>query len=89
MWSEDSRKVGAAIYVTIFCEYGRRAMLADRMLRFSLSPSKVDFLRKRRMPPAKDAGKSLSEGADKSGKVTVYYTERAGHRVVHFFSKTL
>lgn len=38
---------------------------------------------------ADDAGKDISEGADKSGKVTVYYTEEAGHKVVHFFSKTL
>jgi hypothetical protein len=36
-----------------------------------------------------DAGKDVAEGAEKSGKVTVYYTERAGHRVAHFFSKTL
>ncbi len=38
---------------------------------------------------AEDAGKDISEGADKSGKVTVYYTEQAGHKVAHFFSKTL
>jgi hypothetical protein len=38
---------------------------------------------------AKDAGKDISEGAEKSGKVTVYYTEQAGHKVAHFFSKTL
>jgi hypothetical protein len=36
-----------------------------------------------------DAGKDISEGAEKSGKVTVYYTEQAGHKVAHFFSKTL
>jgi hypothetical protein len=38
---------------------------------------------------ADDAGKDISEGAEKSGKVTVYYTEQAGHKVAHFFSKTL
>lgn len=38
---------------------------------------------------AEDAGKDVSEGADKSGKVTVYYTEQAGHKVAHFFTKTL
>ena len=34
---------------------------------------------------AKDAGKGIGEGAEKSGKVTVYYTEKAGHKVAHFF----
>ena len=38
---------------------------------------------------AEDAGKDISEGAEKSAKVTVYYTEQAGHKVAHFFSKTL
>jgi hypothetical protein len=38
---------------------------------------------------AEDGGKDVSEGAEKSGKVTVYYTEKAGHKVAHFFSKTL
>ena len=38
---------------------------------------------------AEDAGKDVVEGTEKSGKVTVYYTERGGHRVAHFFSKTL
>lgn len=37
---------------------------------------------------AEDGGKDISEGAEKSGKVTVYYTEEAGHKVAHFFSKT-
>ena len=32
---------------------------------------------------AKDIGK----GADKTGKVTVYYTEQGGKKVVHFFEK--
>jgi arginine repressor len=34
---------------------------------------------------AEDAGKDLGEGAEKSAKVTVYYTEQAGHKVAHFF----
>jgi hypothetical protein len=38
---------------------------------------------------ADDAGKDISEGAEKSGKVTVYYTGQAGHKVAHFFSKAL
>jgi hypothetical protein len=36
---------------------------------------------------AEDAGKDMSEGAEKSAKVTVYYTEQAGHKVAHFFSR--
>jgi len=38
---------------------------------------------------AEDGGKDVAEGGEKSGKVTVYYTERAGHKVAHFFSKAL
>jgi hypothetical protein len=34
---------------------------------------------------AEDAGKDISEGAEKSAKVTVYYTEQAGHQFAHFF----
>ena len=34
------------------------------------------------------AGKDIGEGAEKSGKVTVYYTEEAGHKVAHFFKKS-
>jgi len=34
---------------------------------------------------AKDAGKGIEKGAEKSAKVTVYYTEEAGHKVAHFF----
>jgi arginine repressor len=34
---------------------------------------------------AKDAGKGVGEGTEKSGKVTVYYTEKAGRKVAHFF----
>jgi hypothetical protein len=37
---------------------------------------------------AKDTAKDIGEGAEKSGKVTVYYTEEAGHKVAHFFKKT-
>ena len=37
----------------------------------------------------RDAGKDIGEGAEKSGKVTVYYTEEAGHKVARFFKKTL
>ncbi len=36
---------------------------------------------------AEDAGKDVSAGAGKTGKVTVYYTERAGHKIAHFFKK--
>ena len=38
---------------------------------------------------ARDAGKDIGEGAEKSGKATVYYTEEAGHKVVHFVKKVL
>lgn len=34
---------------------------------------------------ARDAGKDIGEGAEKSGKVIVYYSEEAGHKVAHFF----
>ena len=37
---------------------------------------------------AKDAGKDIAKGSEKSAKVTVYYTEQAGRKVAHFF-KTL
>jgi hypothetical protein len=33
---------------------------------------------------AKDTGKDVVEGADKSAKVTVYYTEKAGVKTAHF-----
>lgn len=33
---------------------------------------------------AKDTGKDVGEGADKSAKVTVYYTEKAGVKTAHF-----
>jgi preprotein translocase subunit YajC len=34
-----------------------------------------------------DAAKEIGKGADKSAKVTVYYTESAGKKVAHFFQK--
>ena len=37
---------------------------------------------------AEDAGNDISEDAQKSTKVTVYYTEQAGHQVAHYFSKS-
>jgi len=36
---------------------------------------------------ASDVGKDVGEGAEKSGKATVYYTEEAGHKVAHFFKR--
>lgn len=36
---------------------------------------------------AKDAGKDIEKGSEKSAKVTVYYTEEAGKKTVHFFEK--
>ena len=38
---------------------------------------------------AKDAGKDIAKGAKKSAKVTVYYTEEAGHKVAHFFKRAI
>jgi hypothetical protein len=36
---------------------------------------------------SEDAGKDISEDAEKSAKVTVYYTEQSGYQVAHLFSK--
>jgi hypothetical protein len=36
---------------------------------------------------AKDTGKDVAAGADKSAKVTVYYTEKAGVKTAHFVKK--
>jgi hypothetical protein len=36
---------------------------------------------------ATDAGQDIGKGAEKTGKVTVYYTEEAGHKIAHFFEK--
>jgi len=38
---------------------------------------------------AKDAGKDIAAGAEKSAKVTVYYTEEGGHKVAHFFKRAI
>jgi hypothetical protein len=34
-----------------------------------------------------DAAKGIGKAADKTGKVTVYYTEQGGKKVAHFFEK--
>ncbi len=34
---------------------------------------------------AQDAGRDTDDAAKKSGRVTVYYSEQAGHKVAHFF----
>ena len=34
-----------------------------------------------------DAAKGIGKAADKTGKVTVYYTEGGGKKVAHFFEK--
>jgi hypothetical protein len=34
-----------------------------------------------------DAAKGIAKGADKTGKVTVYYTEQGGKKVAHFFER--
>lgn len=36
---------------------------------------------------AKDAGRDISKSAEKSAKVTVYYTEEGGQKVAHFFRR--
>jgi hypothetical protein len=38
---------------------------------------------------AKDAGRDIDAAGDKSGSVTVYYTEEAGRKIAHFFRKSL
>ncbi len=38
---------------------------------------------------ARDAGKDIGKGTGKATKVTVYYTENAGHKVAHFFKRTI
>jgi hypothetical protein len=32
-----------------------------------------------------DAGRDVGKGIEKSAKVTVYYTEKAGKEIAHFF----
>lgn len=34
---------------------------------------------------AVDGGKDIAQGSEKSAKVTVYYTERGGQKIAHFF----
>jgi hypothetical protein len=36
----------------------------------------------------RDTGRDVAKGADKSAKVTVYYTEEGGDKVVHFFKNS-
>jgi len=36
---------------------------------------------------AADAGKDIAKGTEKTTKVTVYYTEKAGKKTAHFFEK--
>ena len=38
---------------------------------------------------AKDTGKDIGKGTDKTAKVTVYYTEDAGRKTAHFVKKVL
>jgi len=38
---------------------------------------------------AEEAKGNVTDAAQKAGKVTVYYTEQAGHQVAHFFTKNL
>jgi hypothetical protein len=38
---------------------------------------------------ARHVGKDISEGAEKSAKVTVYYTEAGGRKVAHFFKRVI
>jgi hypothetical protein len=38
---------------------------------------------------ARDSGKDIAEGVEKSTKVTVYYTEEAGQKIAHFFRKAI
>jgi hypothetical protein len=35
----------------------------------------------------KESAEAIGKGADKTGKVTVYYTEQGGKKVAHFFKK--
>lgn len=38
---------------------------------------------------ARDAGRDIGKGSEKSEKVTIYYTEEAGHKVAHFFKRAI
>lgn len=37
----------------------------------------------------KDAVEDIGRGAEKSTKITVYYTDEAGHKVAHFFRRAI
>lgn len=37
---------------------------------------------------ARDTGRGVEKGTDKSAKVTVYYTEEGGDKVAHFFKRS-
>ena len=38
---------------------------------------------------AQDSGKDIVKGAEKTTRVTVYYTEKAGQKIAHFFKKAI
>ena len=38
---------------------------------------------------ARDAGKDIEKGSEKSAKVTVYYSEEGGKKVAHFFRRVV
>ena len=38
---------------------------------------------------ARDAGAGIAAGTGKSARVTVYYSEKGGHKVVHFFKRAI
>ncbi len=38
---------------------------------------------------ARYSGKEIAAGSEKSEKVTVYYTEEAGHKIAHFFKRAI
>jgi len=38
---------------------------------------------------AKDAGKDVAGGADRSAKTTVYYSEEGGRKIAHFFKRAI
>ncbi len=38
---------------------------------------------------ARDAGKDIAKTSEKSEKVTIYYSEKAGHKVAHFFKRAI
>ena len=38
---------------------------------------------------ARDTGRDIEKSADKSAKVTVYYTEEGGDKIAHFFKKAI